>query len=278
MVVEWWAGGPLSNAVFADDFDIKLFADGVLVVNQRVAHNITQPNVPEFLSSTVQVPAVTASTSYVVQIDPVYVDSQQGSFIYYDSSQACPGASGSCNSRIGMPVITGDQPPVAIDDSAFVISGGTVDIDVLANDYDPEGGPLVVEVVSAPANRHRATCTFGKTIEYSHDGSATTSDSFVYRITDNQGLSTEAVVTITISTQCFQPAGDYSEDFNSGRGGWTVDTAVLAAPSQTWQLMLDPVAGSDGWFTDALASDGRATRPRTSGSCRRRSSCPPTRT
>src|SRR5690606_7951495 len=32
-----------------------------------------------------------------------------------------------------------DQPPVANDDSASVVSGGTVSIDVLTNDSDPDG-------------------------------------------------------------------------------------------------------------------------------------------
>ncbi len=258
MVVQWWAGGPGANPVFNFAYDITLFADGVEVVTQQVNHNLATPNVPQLLSSTVQVPAVTAETSYVVQIDPVYIDSQQGSFIYYDSQLDCPGASsGPCDSRITMPVVRGPQAPIAKDDNAFVLAGGSTNIDVLANDSDPEDGPLVVEVSAAPAHG-TATVNFDKTISYTHDGSATTSDSFQYKITDNQGLTDFATVSITISDSCFSPGGDYSDDFESGAPGWTTESAVLAAPSQPWTLQTDPATMSNGWFTDALANDALA--------------------
>ncbi|MDP8905651.1 MAG: Ig-like domain-containing protein [Chloroflexota bacterium] len=156
-----------------------------------------------------------------------------------------------------MPVVERvDNPPVANDDDAFVVAGGSVTVDVLANDFDAEG-PLAVTIVTPPTNG-TADVTTDNRITYTHDGSATTSDSLVYEITDTAGQSDQATVFITIADECFAPAGDYSIDFESGSPGWAVDTAVLTPPSQTWQLLSPDAFASSGttvWFTESLAQD-----------------------
>jgi subtilisin family serine protease len=259
MTVGWWFGGPGVNTLLFDDFEIRLYADGTEVLREVVRHNVTVPNVPEFLQSTVDVPKVTASDNYVLVIDPLFVN-QNESFIYYDSTQPCPGVTADvgCDSTVLMPVSGDvDLPPDAQDDQAFVLNGGTVDIDVLANDSDPEGGPLAVEIVSAPTHG-TADVNLDNSVRYTHDGSATTSDSFVYQITDNAGQTDTATVFVTISDQCFVVGDDYHDDFESGAPGWTVDTAVLNDPaSQSWLLVTDALATSptNSWFTDALAQE-----------------------
>ncbi len=260
MIVTWWAAAPGANPVFTEDHNIRLFADGVLVVEERVSHNLELPNVPQRLSATVALSNVTADTNFVLQIDPVFIDSQQGELIYYDSEAGCTAAvSGLCDSQVAMPVVHEDFfPPVANDDAAFVIRSGTVVIDVLANDFDPEGGPLAVEIIGPPANG-TAELTIGNAIQYTHDNSATTTDTIEYRITDNQGLTDTAFVNITIGSECLTPAPDFFDDFESGAPGWTVDTDVLVAGSQTWALFspeLSAQSPTTAWFTDALAQDG----------------------
>ncbi len=258
MTVEWWAGGPGANPVFNEDFTIRLYADGVLHKAERVSHNIQTPNVAQLLRSTIQIPEVTAFDSFVLQIDPVFIDTQQGSFIYYDSVAPCPGASGRCDSRVAMPVRTDPLPPEAFDDNVFVTQGSTTVIDVLANDFDPEGGPLAVEILAGPTNG-TAEVTLNNEISYTHDGSATASDQIHYQITDNQGLTDDAFVNITVQTGCFTPAPEFFDDFESGAPGWVVDTAVLIGPgTDTWVLESpDPAAQSPStsWFTDARAQD-----------------------
>lgn len=261
MTVEYWYTSPNKELVFNLDFTIRLFADGVLVTEQTVRHNATLPTT-ELFRDTITVPKVTASESYVVQIDPFFV-TQEGAFIYYDSTQPCPGtpagSSAPCDSRVSMPVVElVDNPPVANDDSAFVVRGGTVTVDVLANDTDDEG-PLAVTIVEPPLNG-TADLTTDNRIVYRHDGSATTADSLVYEVTDTAGQKDTATVSITVADECFEPGGDYAIDFESGSPGWSVDTAVLAPPSQTWQLLTDPFAtsGTTVWFTDALAQDPAA--------------------
>jgi hypothetical protein len=259
MTVGWWFGGPAVNTGIYDDFEIRLYADGVEVLRTEVRHNVTAPNVPEFLQSVVNVPKTTASDNFVLVIDPVN-PTAEGAFIWYDSDSTCPGAreGTKCMTSVLMPVTDNSAaPPIANDDEAFALNGGTTEIDVLANDDDPEGGPLGIEIITAPANGD-AEVTLANTISYTHDGTETTSDSLEYRITDNQGLTDTATVSITIASSCFVPAGSYSDDFESGAPGWTVDTKLNTAPSMTWQLFSpDPFAtsGTTVWYTDANAGD-----------------------
>ena len=97
--------------------------------------------------------------------------------------------------------------PVAVDDSATVAEGGSILIDVLANDTDFEGDPLTVELVEGP--RHgTATRTADGTVTYGHDGSETTRDQFRYRVNDGSADSEAATVTITLTGVNDAPVAD----------------------------------------------------------------------
>ena len=94
-----------------------------------------------------------------------------------------------------------NQPPIAVADNATIAApGGQVEIDVAANDSDPDGGLNLgsVVIVQAPSNGTAVVLASGS-IRYTHDGSAATSDSFTYKIRDFAGeLSNEATVTVTV--------------------------------------------------------------------------------
>ena len=106
MTVEWWASCGACGAGFTADWNIRLWADGVMVSEQRVTANPQVPNVPALLKATVSIPSVTANRTFVLHVDPVYIDSQVNTRVYYDSAQACPAASGSgpCDSLVRVPV------------------------------------------------------------------------------------------------------------------------------------------------------------------------------
>jgi serine protease AprX len=108
MTVEWWASCGLcdSDIGFDADWRIRLWADGVKVFEQRVTATPSAPNTAEKLTVTVNLPAVAASDRFVLHVDPVYIDTQFNTRIYYDSTGACPTATGSsrCDSLVRMPV------------------------------------------------------------------------------------------------------------------------------------------------------------------------------
>jgi subtilisin family serine protease len=127
MTVEWWASCNLCDASLgiSADWIIRVWGDGVLKSEQRVTATPAAPVTPSRLTATVTLPTFVATQRVVVQIDPVYIDSETVATIYYDS--AGPGtctaaltgpATGYCDSLVRMPATTGTggggtqpQPP-----------------------------------------------------------------------------------------------------------------------------------------------------------------------
>ena len=94
-----------------------------------------------------------------------------------------------------------DQRPRTSDDSGTVLEGGSVNIDLAAND-SPSDAPIdlnSIVITSGPANGMVVINGDG-TITYTHNGSETSSDSFTYTIDDTDPTtSNEATVTLTVT-------------------------------------------------------------------------------
>ncbi len=123
MTIKWWAScsACTTAAGLNADWNIRLWADGVKVFEQRVA-SVTPdlPNVPQLLQTTVTVPTIRASAKFVLHVDPVFVDDQVNTHIYYDSQSACPGASGNqpCDSQVIMPIVGLNPTPTPTPDGS----------------------------------------------------------------------------------------------------------------------------------------------------------------
>ncbi len=76
-----------------------------------------------------------------------------------------------------------NDPPVAINDTMGVFSNQLVNVEVLRNDYDPEGDSLTISIVTPP-NHGQATAK-DTTISYRADLTYCGPDSLQYRICDN---------------------------------------------------------------------------------------------
>lgn len=87
-------------------------------------------------------------------------------------------------------------PPLARDDEATTTAGSPVAIDVLANDSDPDGDPLTVAAVSAPAHGTAAAGANG-VVTYTPEAGFTGADAFSYEVTDGE-LSAAATVAVTV--------------------------------------------------------------------------------
>ena len=88
--------------------------------------------------------------------------------------------------------------PVAFNDSASLNEDTTVTIDVLANDNDPEGSPLSVEVTDFPEHGSLTT-NADDTMTYTPHPDYFGSDSFRYQISDGNNYSQEeATVSLDI--------------------------------------------------------------------------------
>ncbi|HEX3030567.1 MAG TPA: choice-of-anchor A family protein, partial [Clostridia bacterium] len=80
-----------------------------------------------------------------------------------------------------------NNAPVAVNDSATVPEGGSVNIAVLANDSDPDGDTLTVTNVTAPSKGGKAVINAGGRIKYTPAPDYTGTDTFTYTIRDIKG-------------------------------------------------------------------------------------------
>ncbi|MDQ4121934.1 MAG: hypothetical protein M3209_10865 [Acidobacteriota bacterium] len=123
MTIEWWASCGACGAGLPADWMIRIWADGVKKFEQRVTAPPDAPNIPKLLTTTVLLRenfpsapagdpvAITANTKIVLHIDPVYIDAQQNTHIYYDSQLPCTSSTaGACDSKVTMPVLDANEP------------------------------------------------------------------------------------------------------------------------------------------------------------------------
>ncbi len=89
------------------------------------------------------------------------------------------------------------RPPTALDDVVSTAFETPVNFDVLANDSDPENGDLTVTILTPPAGGDLVEESDG-TLTYAPPAGFTGFQTFTYTLTDSQGLTDEATVTIMV--------------------------------------------------------------------------------
>jgi hypothetical protein len=175
----------------------------------------------------------------------------------------------------------GNLPPVGNPDLATVVENGTITIDVLANDSDPEGQPLTIAAMSA-ATAGTATCdigVIGGTCEYTAPAGAG-DQTFTYDVSDGVNTTTGVLVTVTVEANVAPIANPDTDTTDSatpvtlnvlandvGQPGETLAIATFDATSANGATVsCDTVTGDctytpDGVFTGAdtftyTATDG----------------------
>jgi Bacterial Ig domain/Calx-beta domain len=110
----------------------------------------------------------------------------------------------------------GNHPPVAQNDSAVTAEDTPVTISVLANDSDPDGDPLYIIAVEPPANGD-AVVNSDFTVTYTpHGGMGFQGiDTFAYTISDGNGGTASATVTVTVGQPQFFVGAEIATDVGS---------------------------------------------------------------
>ncbi|MFC1810159.1 tandem-95 repeat protein [Patescibacteria group bacterium] len=107
------------------------------------------------------------------------------------------------------------DPPTANDDSATTNEDTPVDIDVPANDTDPDGtiDDATVAIVDLPSDGGVSVNPTTGVVTYTPDLNYNGSDSFTYTVNDNDGnISNVATVTITINDVNDPPVANNDSD------------------------------------------------------------------
>lgn len=131
-------------------------------------------------------------------------------------------------------IAAGNTPPVANNDSYSTTNGGTINTvsaslpSVLGNDTDADTDPLTAVLVSGPSNGTLSLNSNGSFV-YTHNGSATTSDSFRYRA--NDGTANSNIATVNISIAAGNTAPVANNDAYATTTGGTINTQASALPN-----------------------------------------------
>ena len=81
-----------------------------------------------------------------------YITASNGAVYAYGDAKHYGGLEGKklAHGIISMVALNNGEPPIAADDVLNIDEDGLGSVDVLANDRDPDGGPLSIQSVSAP--------------------------------------------------------------------------------------------------------------------------------
>jgi hypothetical protein len=90
-----------------------------------------------------------------------------------------------------------NSPPEANDDFAFT-EGHVISVFVAANDIDPDGDAMMFELLRAPAHGQVSGGEYGS-FTYQPGTGYVGTDSFVYLVRDDRGLTSTATCTITVT-------------------------------------------------------------------------------
>ncbi len=93
-----------------------------------------------------------------------------------------------------------NDAPIAVADNFTVDEGSTTTLNLAANDSDADDGLDLTSIVASVPGNGSLIVNANGTVDYSHDGSETTSDSFTYTIDDVAGATSNTVaVNLTIT-------------------------------------------------------------------------------
>jgi hypothetical protein len=164
-----------------------------------------------------------------------YITASNGAVYAYGDAKFYGGAEGQklAHGIIAMVPINNGEPPLASNDAVTIDEDGTVVIDVLANDRDPEGGVLSILSVAPPLHGG-ATIADGR-ITYRPTFNYSGTDTFSYTVIDSNGSTAVGLVTVTI-----RPLDDLPKAIDDAK------TVQIGQP-----VTID-VLGNDGGLGDGL--------------------------
>jgi alpha-tubulin suppressor-like RCC1 family protein len=127
--------------------------------------------------------------------------SYSGSDAFTYTAKDSTGASGTASVRVS--VAPANYAPFGGDDRATTAEDTAVVVQVLDNDYDPEGASLSVSAVTQPSHGH--TAVEGSTVRYTPAADFWGTDSFTYVVSDGAGGTDTVAVAVTVTSVADAP-------------------------------------------------------------------------
>jgi VCBS repeat-containing protein len=215
--------------------------DGSLTVSTVAAgvlNNDTDGDLEPLTASILTQPANGTAT---LQDDGTFTYTPNANFFGVDTFtyRAWDGSDFSSPGTVTITVNGIEDAPVAVDDHFFVQPGATLILSaanaVRANDFDADGNPLAVSLVSPPAVGSLSLPASGS-MAYSPAAGFRGVVTFTYRINDGDEFSNVATVTLTVNSRPVATGGAYqsNEDatlsVNAAEGVLLGDTDAESSP------------------------------------------------
>jgi hypothetical protein len=183
-------------------------ADDVVATGKNVAvkvdvlANDTDPDgTADLVPSTVSVTSGPTHGSAVVGPDGLVTYTPGAGYVGSDSFryQVCDQAGVCATARVSVQVVRVPEPPKAVDDNGKSPDGESIELDVVANDSDPQDSlvPSSVKVVQSAAHGTEKVRK-GGTITYTPAAGYTGADKLRYQVCNAESLCSTAVVSITV--------------------------------------------------------------------------------
>jgi gliding motility-associated-like protein len=178
---------PVEIRVLDNDFDL----DGTLLPATLIVLPNAQP-----INGIVTVDNVKGTVNYTPGKN--FFGADQFTYQICDNNGNCASA------RVFVTVINSMRPPKAQNDYATVNNGGTVTVDVVANDVDPNNSLDIatVKIMKGPSSKAKASVDLlGRiTFDYSEVPNFIGVDTLVYQVCNYDGLCDMAYVFVTVKT------------------------------------------------------------------------------
>jgi uncharacterized repeat protein (TIGR01451 family) len=148
-----------------------------------------------------------------------------------------------------------NHDPVALDDSATVSAGGTLDVPatgVLANDSDPDGDTLHAILLTSPSHASAFTLNADGSYHYVPQPSFGGTETFTYRAYDGVSYSDPATVSIKVGTAPHDFVSPFGLPVPAG-ASTTVTFTVGVPGSSTFEVSGAPTP-TLSWSGDTLPS------------------------
>ncbi|MEE2829222.1 MAG: Ig-like domain-containing protein [Myxococcota bacterium] len=137
------------------------------------------------------------------------------------------------------------DPPTATTDLVSLPEDSSLNIEILANDFDGDGDSFAVDSITTPTSGVASLDSTAGTVLYTPDADFNGVDSFTYTITDSTGLSSSGEVSITVTAVNDPPVGN-DQSISVGYGSSqtvAVDASDIDGDSLLFQVTSSPSLG-----------------------------------